>query len=108
MKRDQFAQCWYSFVRNNPDKIKFSSTAVMFAIFEIYENQNHLHEFTAASNEIMQLAAVSNYATLCNSIRDLQELGFIKIVRESTNRYSHRIITFKGCDNFSSVPSFQI
>lgn len=83
---------WFDFCYENPEKIKPNHAALyMFAI----EHCNRLgwkEKFGFPTEMAKDAIGIKNYKTYINTLNDLVEWGFIKMIEKSKNQYSANII----------------
>ncbi len=82
----------------NPSENNPTLTALFFFIVEVNNRLGWKSEFGITPKECMEAIGVSSYNTYKKNFDKLCELGFIRIVRKSTNQYQSNIIALSNND----------
>lgn len=80
----------YSF--ENPDRIKPNHAAIYFFAIEHCNRLGWKEKFGLPTTMVMEAVGIKNYKTYHNTLMDLIEIGFIKLVEKSKNQYSANVI----------------
>ena len=76
----------------NPDKIKPTHAAVYHFAIEHCNRLGWKEKFGFPSQMAMEATGIKNWRTYSNTLNELVDFGFIKIVEKSKNQYSSNII----------------
>lgn len=80
----------YSF--ENPDMIKPNHAAIYFFAIEHCNRLGWKEKFGLPTTMVMEAVGIKNYKTYHNTLMDLTEIGFIKLIEKSKNQYSANVI----------------
>jgi hypothetical protein len=80
----------YSF--ENPDRIKPNHAAVYFFSIEHCNRLGWKEKFGLPTTMVMEAIGIKNYKTYHNTLMDLIDIGFIKLIEKSKNQYSANVI----------------
>ena len=83
---------WFDFAFEN-DKAKVQHTALFCWIIELNNRLGWKAEFGLPTNSTMEGLSIGNKNTYLSTLSDLQNWGFIKIIKPSKNQFQACIIT---------------
>lgn len=83
---------WFDWCFENPDKIRPSHTALYFFIVEHCNRHGWKSKFGLPTEMAKDAIGIRNYRTYSNTLNDLIEWGFIKLIEKSKNQYSSCIV----------------
>lgn len=92
MNTYELSRSWFEFCFNNPDRIKPNHTAVYFFAIEHCNRLGWKDKFGFPSQMVMEAIGIKNWRTYSNTLNDLVDFGFIKMIEISKNQYSSNII----------------
>ena len=84
----------YSF--KNPDKVNPKHSAVYFFAIEHCNRLGWKDKFGFPSQMVMEAVGIKNWKSYSNTLRDLVDWGFIKMIEVSRNQYSSNIISLSA------------
>lgn len=83
---------WFDFCFENPEKICPNHTAMYFFIIEHCNRLGWKEKFGLPTTMVKDAIGIRNFRTYKNTLNDLVEFGFIKMIEVSKNQYSSNII----------------
>jgi len=89
---------WFDFSFENPEKIKPNHTALYFFIIEHCNRLGWKNKFGLPTTMAKEAIGISSYNTYVNTLNDLIDWGFIKLIEKSKNQYSSNIIAISNFD----------
>lgn len=89
---------WFDFCFDNPDKIKPNHTALYFFIIEHCNRLGWKDKFGLPTTMAKEAIGIHSYNTYINTLNDLVDFGFIKLIQKSKNQYSSNIIALSNFD----------
>ena len=89
---------WFDFSFENPEKIKPNHAALYFFIIEHCNRLGWKGKFGLPTTMAKEAIGISSYNTYINTLRDLCDWGFIKMIEKSKNQYSSNIIAISNFD----------
>lgn len=92
---------WFNFCFDNPEKIKPSHTALYFFCIEHCNRLGWKEKFGLPTTMVKEAIGIRSYNTYINTLKDLVDFGFIKMIEKSKNQYSSNIIALS---NFNKAP----
>lgn len=90
------SRTWFDFCFENPEKIKPNHTAVYFFAIEHCNRLGWKSKFGFPSAMAMESIGIKSYNTYINTLHELVEWGFIKMIEKSKNQYSSNIIALSN------------
>lgn len=87
---------WFNWCFENPEKIKPTHTALYFFIIEHCNRLGWKQKFGLPTTMAKEALGISSYNTYINTLNDLVEFGFIKVIEKSKNQYSSNIIALSN------------
>jgi len=92
------SRIWFDWCFENQEKIKPNHTALYFFIVEHNNRMGWVTNFGLPTTMAKDAIGISSYNTYINTLNDLVEWGFIKMVQKSKNQYSSNIIALSKND----------
>ena len=89
---------WFDFSFENPEKIKPNHAALYFFCIEHCNRLGWKGKFGLPTTMAKEAIGISSYNTYINTLRDLCDWGFIKMIEKSKNQYSSNIIAISNFD----------
>jgi hypothetical protein len=94
---------WFSFMSENSDKVETKHTALYLYIVEMFNKRNWVETIGLPTDFTMGVLNISSYKTYSNTLNDLIEFGFIKLVEKSKNQHtSNKVALVKNAKASSS------
>ena len=88
----QLSRDWFDFCFENPERIKPNHTALYFFCIEHCNRLGWKDKFGLPTTMAKEAIGIHSYNTFIQTLNDLIEFGFIKLIQKSTNQYSSNII----------------
>jgi len=92
------SRTWFDFCFENPEKIKPNHSALYFFAIEHCNRLGWKDKFGFPSAMVMEVIGIKSYNTYINTLNDLVNWGFIKMIEKSKNQYSSNIIALSNFD----------
>lgn len=92
MNSYELSRAWFDFCFENPDKVKPNHTALYFFCIEHCNRLGWKERFGLPTTMAKEAIGIRSYNTYKNTLFELVEFGFIKMVETSKNQYSSNII----------------
>lgn len=96
----ELSRNWFDFCFENPEKIKPNHSALYFFAIEHCNRLGWKDKFGFPTTMAMEAVGIKSYNTYINTLKDLVDFGFIKMIESSKNQYSANII---GLSNFNKA-----
>lgn len=96
------SRSFWDFAFENPDKIKPNHSAMFFFAVEHCNRLGWKEKFGFPSTLAMEAIGIKSYNTFINTLKELVEFGFIKIIEKSKNQYSSNIIALSNFNKASN------
>ena len=93
---------FWDFAFDNPEKIKANHCALYCFIVEHCNRLGWKSKFGLPTTMAKDAIGIRSYNTYIQTLNDLVNFGFIKLVEKSTNQYSSNIIALSNFDKASS------
>jgi len=93
MNSYELSRAWFNWCFENPEKINANHTALYFFAIEHCNRLGWKEKFGLPTQITMEAVGIKNWRTYSNTLNDLIEFGFIKLVEKSKNQYSSNIIS---------------
>lgn len=94
---------WFNFMSENSDKVECKHTALYLYIVEMFNKRNWVETIGLPTDFTMGVLNISSYKTYSNTLNDLIEFGFIKLVEKSKNQHtSNKVALVKNTKASSS------
>jgi len=87
---------WFDWCFENPEKIKPVHTAMYFFIIEHCNRLGWKQKFGLPTTMVKEAIGISSYNTYINTLNDLVDFGFVKMIEKSKNQYSSNIIALSN------------
>lgn len=88
----ELSRRWFDFAFTTQE-CKVYHTAIYMWIIELNNRLGWKKDFGLPANSTMEGLSIGNKSTYYNALKDLENWGFIKIVKEAKNQYQATIIT---------------
>ena len=95
---------WFNWCFENPEKIKPNHTALYFFCIEHCNRMGWKEKFGLPTTMAKEAIGISSYNTYINTLKDLVEWGFIRMIEKSQNQYSSNIIALSKFDKALDKP----
>lgn len=92
MNSYELSRNWFDWCFENPEKISPNHTAMYFFIIEHCNRLGWKEKFGLPMEMTKDAIGIKNYRTYSNTLNDLIEWGFIKLIQKSKNQYSSNVI----------------
>jgi hypothetical protein len=87
---------WFDWCFENPEMIKPTHTALYFFIIEHCNRLGWKQKFGLPTTMAKEALGIASYNTYINTLNDLVEFGFIKVIEKSKNQYSSNIVALSN------------
>jgi hypothetical protein len=101
MNSYELSRNWFDWTFENPERINPNHTALYFFIIEHCNRLGWKEKFGLPTTMAKEAIGIRSYNTYINTLNDLVEFGFIKLIEKSKNQYSSNIIALL---NFDKAP----
>lgn len=98
MNSYELSRIFFDWCFENPEKIKPNHTALYFFTIEHCNRLGWRRKFGLPTEMAKEAIGIKSYNTYINTLNDLVDWGFIKMVEKSKNQYSSNIITLSKFD----------
>ena len=88
----ELSRAWFDFSFENPEKIKPSHGILYFFIIEHCNRLGWKEKFGLPTTMAKEAIGIRSYNTYINTLNDLVDWGFVKMVEKSKNQYSSNIV----------------
>lgn len=92
------SRIWFDWCFENPEKIKPNHAALYFFAIEHCNRLGWKSKFGLPTEMTKDAIGIKSYNTYINTLNDLVEWGFIKMIQVSKNQYSSNIIALSKND----------
>jgi len=89
---------WYNFKFENPSKCKSVHSDFYCYIIDLWNRLGQKKEFGLPTSITMECLGIGSYNTYKNTLNDLVDFGFIKIVSDAKNQYQSKVIAISKND----------
>jgi len=89
---------WFNFSFENPELISPNHTALYFFCIEHCNRLGWKEKFGLPTTMAKDAIGIRSYNTYINTLNDLVEWGFIKMIEKSKNQYSSNIVALSKFD----------
>ena len=96
MNSYELSRAWFDFCYENPEKIKPHHTALYFFIIEHCNRLGWKEKFGLPTTMAKEAIGIRSYNTYINTLRDLVEWKFVKMIEVSKNQYSSNIVALSS------------
>ena len=90
------SRAWFDFCYENPEKIKPNHTALYFFAIEHCNRLGWKEKFGLPTTMAKEAIGIKSYNTYINTLRDLVEWKFVKMIEVSKNQHSSNIIALSN------------
>ncbi len=97
----ELSRFWFDWCFENPEKIKPNHTALYFFCVEHCNRLGWKPKFGLPTTMAKEAIGIRSYNTYIQTLNDLVDWGFVKMVERSKNQYSSNIIALS---NFDKAP----
>jgi len=101
MNSYELSRKWFNWTFENPERINPNHTALYFFIIEHCNRLGWKEKFGLPTTMAKEAIGIRSYNTYINTLNDLVEFGFIKLIEKSKNQYSSNIVALS---NFDKAP----
>lgn len=98
MNSYELSRNWFDWCFLNPDKISPNHTALYFFCVEHCNRLGWKEKFGLPTTMAKEAIGIRSYNTYINTLNDLVNFGFIKMIERSKNQYSSNIIALSKFD----------
>lgn len=92
----ELSRVWFDWCFVNPEKIKPNHSALYFFAIEHCNRLGWKEKFGLPTSMAMEALGMKSYNTYKDTLTDLVEWGFIKMVEKSKNQYSANIVALSN------------
>ena len=89
---------WFDWSFENPERINPNHTALYFFIIEHCNRLGWKEKFGLPTTMAKEAIGIRSYNTYINTLNDLVQFGFVKLIEKSKNQYSSNIIALSNFD----------
>lgn len=89
---------WFDWSFENPERINPNHTALYFFIIEHCNRLGWKEKFGLPTTMAKEAIGIRSYNTYINTLNDLVEFGFVKLIEKSKNQYSSNIVALSNFD----------
>lgn len=101
MNSYELSRNWFDWTFENPERINPNHTALYFFIIEHCNRLGWKEKFGLPTTMAKEAIGIRSYNTYINTLNDLVEFGFIKLIEKSKNQYSSNIIALSNFNKAS-------
>jgi hypothetical protein len=94
----ELSRNWFDWSFENPEKINPNHSALYFFIIEHCNRLGWKEKFGLPTTMAKESIGIRSYNTYINTLNDLVDFGFIKLIEKSKNQYSSNIIALSNFD----------
>ena len=98
MNSYELSRNWFDWSFENPEKISPNHSALYFFIIEHCNRLGWKEKFGLPTTMAKESIGIRSYNTYINTLNDLVDFGFIKLIEKSKNQYSSNIIAISNFD----------
>jgi hypothetical protein len=96
MNSYELSRNWFDWSFENPEKISPNHSALYFFIIEHCNRLGWKEKFGLPTTMAKESIGIRSYNTYINTLNDLVDFGFIKLIEKSKNQYSSNIIALSN------------
>jgi hypothetical protein len=96
MNSYELSRNWFDWSFENPERINPNHTALYFFIVEHCNRLGWKEKFGLPTTMAKEAIGIRSYNTYINTLNDLVEFGFIKLIEKSKNQYSSNIVALSN------------
>ena len=90
---------WFSYAFENPSTVKPVHGIIYFWNIELANRLGWPKEFASPASQAMAACGIASYNTYKKALKELHDMGFIKVVKPSINQYQSCILALSKNDN---------
>lgn len=94
----ELSRIWFDWCFENPEKITPNHSALYFFAIEHCNRLGWRNKFGFPTEMAKDAIGIKSYKTYINTLNDLVEWGFIKMIERSKNQYSANIVALVNFD----------
>lgn len=94
----ELSRNWFDWCFENPEKISPNHSALYFFCIEHCNRLGWKEKFGLPTTMAKEAIGIRSYNTYINTLNDLIEFGFIKMIEKSKNQFSSNIIALSNFD----------
>jgi hypothetical protein len=94
----ELSRNWFNWCFENPEKIKPNHTALYFFAIEHCNRLGWKDKFGLPTTMAKEAIGIRSYNTYINTLNELVDWGFIKMVERSKNQHSSNIVALSNFD----------
>jgi len=91
-------RAWYNFKFENPTKTKAIHSDFYCYLVDQWNRLGQKKEFGLPTSYTMECLGIGSYNTYKKTLQDLIDFGFIKIIQDSKNQHSSKIVALSNFD----------
>ena len=91
----ELSRRWFDFCFDNPEKIKPNHTALYFFCVEWCNRMGWKEKIGLPTSVAKEAIGIHSYNTYINTLNDLIDFGFIKLIQKSKNQYSSTSLPYQ-------------
>lgn len=92
------SRSWFNYLWEHPGEITANDTALFFWLVEIWNRIGQPEQFQITAKECKDGMSAKSYNTYKKSLDKLIGLGYLKMIRQSTNQYQCNVIAMSNND----------
>lgn len=96
MNSYELSRNWFDWTFENPERINPNHTALYFFIIEHCNRLGWKEKFGLPTTMAKEAIGIRSYNTYINTLNDLIQFGFVKLIEKSKNQYSSNIIALSN------------
>lgn len=96
---------WFDYKFENPSKVRAIHTDFYIYLVDQWNRLGKKDEFGLPTSYTMECLGIGSYNTYKKTLSDLVSFGFIKIVKDSKNQHTSKIIALSKYDEASDKPN---
>lgn len=96
MNSYELSRNWFDWTFENPERINPNHTALYFFIIEHCNRLGWKEKFGLPTTMSKEAIGIRSYNTYINTLNDLVEFGFVKLIEKSKNQYSSNIVALSN------------
>lgn len=94
----ELSRNWFNWCFENPEKIKPNHTALYFFAIEHCNRLGWKEKFGLPTTMAKEAIGIRSYNTYINTLNELVEWGFVKMIERSKNQHSSNIVALSKFD----------
>ena len=89
---------WYNYKFENPSKVKAKHSDFYCYLVDKWNRLGQKNEFGLPTSVTMECLGIASYNTYKETLNDLVNFGFVKIVKRSINQHQSKIVALSNID----------